>query len=206
MRNDHPAIVVDGMPYHGLVIITMFRKESSMLRKLLIRTEIPEDIPEIRRLNDLAFHGPVEGSIVDALRERCPDVLSLVAVEGGRIVGHLFFSPVTINGMTGNEAMGLGPMAVLPKFQRKGIGKALINEGIRKLEQSGCAVVVVLGHTEYYPQFGFVPASHYGLKSQWEGIPADVFMVRFLKKEKIGLVSGIVRYQPEFDTAAWQIG
>ncbi len=173
-----------------------------MLGKILIRKEIPTDIPDIRRLNDLAFHGPVEGSIVDALRERCPDVLSLVAVQGGRIVGHLFFSPVEINGITGTEAMGLGPMAVLPKFQRKGIGKALINEGIRMLEQSGCAVVVVLGHTEYYPQFGFVPASQYGLKSQWEGIPADVFMVRFLKKEKIGLVSGIVRYQREFGTAA----
>ncbi len=173
-----------------------------MLRKMLIRAEIPADIPDIRRLNDLAFHGPVERSIVDALRERCPDVLSLVAVEGNRIVGHLFFSPVEINGMTGTEAMGLGPMAVLPKFQRKGIGKALINEGIRKLQQSGCAVVVVLGHTEYYPQFGFVPASQYGLKSQWDGIPADVFMVRFLNKEKIGLVSGIVRYQREFDAAA----
>ncbi len=172
-----------------------------MLGKILIRKEIPTDIPDIRRLNDLAFHGPVEGSIVDALRERCPDVLSLVAVQGGRIVGHLFFSPVEINGITGTEAMGLGPMAVLPKFQRKGIGKALINEGIRMLEQSGCAVVVVLGHTEYYPQFGFVPASQYGLKSQWEGIPADVFMVRFLKKEKIGLVSGIVRYQREFGPA-----
>ncbi len=177
-----------------------------MLGKVIIRKEIPADIPEIRRLNDLAFHRPVEGSIVDALRERCQDVLSLVAVEGSMIVGHLFFSPVDVKGMTGTEAMALGPMDVLPKFQRKGIGKALINEGIRRLEQSGCAVVVVLGHTEYYPRFGFVPASQYGLKSQWEGIPADVFMVRFLKKEKIGLATGIVRYQREFDTTTKQVG
>jgi putative acetyltransferase len=111
------------------------------------------------------------------------------------------FSPVAINGMKGIEAMGLGPIAVLPEYQRKGIGNALIEKGIRELEKAGCAVVVVLGHAEYYPKFGLAPASRYGLKCQWEGIPDDVFMVRFLDRERIDKTNGIVRYRNEFDTA-----
>jgi putative acetyltransferase len=166
-----------------------------------IRKETPADIPSIRRLNDLVFAGPVEGTIVDAVRESCPGALSLVAVEGDRIVGHLFFSPVEIDGMSGNEAMGLGPLAVLPDLQRQGIGAALVAAGLRELEKSGCAVVVVLGHAGYYPRFGFVPASRHRLHSQWPDIPDDVFMVRFLKNEKAGLVSGAVRYRKEFDAA-----
>jgi putative acetyltransferase len=145
------------------------------------------------------FAGPVEGTVVDALRESCPDALSLVAVEGDRILGHIFFSPVEIGGLSGVEAMGLGPMAVLPDFQRKGIGAALVAAGLRELEKSGCAVVVVLGHAGYYPRFGFVPASRFRLKSQWPGIPDDVFMARFLRNEKAGLVNGTVRYRKEFD-------
>jgi len=168
---------------------------------MMIRKETNTDIQDIRRLNDLVFAGPAEGTIVDAMRDRCPDALSLVAVEGTQIIGHIFFSPVAINGMNGIEAMGLGPMAVLPEYQRKGIGKALITKGIQKLEKAGCAVVVVLGHAGYYPKFGFAPASRYGLKSQWEGIPDDVFMVRFLNREKIGMIGGIVRYRKEFEAA-----
>jgi putative acetyltransferase len=166
-----------------------------------IRKETPADFPSIRRLNDLVFAGPVEGTIVGAVRENCPGALSLVAVAGDRIVGHLFFSPVEIDGMSGNEAMGLGPLAVLPDFQRQGIGAALVAAGLRELEKSGCAVVVVLGHAGYYPRFGFVPASRYRLHSQWPGIPDDVFMVRFLKNEKAGPLSGTVRYRKEFDAA-----
>ena len=165
------------------------------------RKETPADVPSIRRLNDLVFAGPVEGTIVDALRESCPDALSLVAVEGDRIVGHIFFSPVAINGLSGVEAMGLGPMAVLPDFQRKGSGAALVAAGLRELEKSGCAVVVVLGHAGYYPRFGFVPASRFRLHCQWPGVPDEVFMVRFLKNEKAGLVNGTVRYRKEFDAA-----
>jgi len=166
-----------------------------------IRKETPADIPSVRRLNDVVFAFTVEGTIVDALRENCPGVLSLVAMDGVRIVGHIFFSPVEIDGMSSNEAMGLGPMAVLPDCQRKGIGAALVAAGLRELEKSGCAVVVVLGHAGYYPRFGFVPASRYRLQSQWPGIHDDVFMVKFFKNEQAGLVSGTVRYRKEFDAA-----
>ncbi len=166
-----------------------------------IRKESPADLPEIRRLNDLVFAGSAEGSIVDAVRTSCPSALSLVAVERERIIGHVFFSPVTIEGMTGNKAMGLGPMCVHPDFQRNGIGTALVTEGIYELETLGCAVVVVLGHPEYYPRLGFVPANRHGLKCQWEGVPDDVFMVRFLEADMAGAVRGVVRYQKEFETA-----
>jgi len=168
---------------------------------MIIRKEATKDIQEIRRLNDLVFAGPLEGTIVDAIRGRCTDPLSLVAVDGDQIIGHIFFSPVAINGMKGIEAMGLGPMAVLPEYQRKGIGKALITKGIRELEKAGCVVVVVLGHADYYPRVGFAPASRYGLKCQWEEILDDVFMVRFLNRDRIGKTSGIVRYRKEFDAA-----
>ena len=103
--------------------------------------------------------------------------------------------------MKGIEAMALGPMAVLSEYQRKGIGKALITKGIQELEKAGCAVVIVLGHAEYYPKFGFTPAGRYGFKCQWEGVPDDVFMVRFLNAGKFGKISGIVRYRKEFDAA-----
>lgn len=170
-------------------------------KEMMIRNETKTDIQEIRRLNNLVFTGSVEGTIVDAIRDRCPDALSLVAVEGAQIIGHIFFSPVAINGMKVIEAMGLGPMAVLPEYQRKGIGKALITKGIQELGKAWCTVVVVLGHAEYYPKFGFAPASRYGLKSQWEEIPDDVFMVIILNIEKIGMIGGIVRYRTEFEAA-----
>jgi putative acetyltransferase len=127
--------------------------------------------------------------------------LSLVAVEGDRIIGHIFFSPVDISGMQGGEAMALGPMAVLPEYQRIGVGKALVTRGIQELEKVGCAVVVVLGHADYYPNFGFAPASRYDLKCPWEGVPDEVFMVRFLNSAKIASTRGIVRYRHEFDAA-----
>lgn len=164
----------------------------------MIRKETAKDIQDIRSLNDLVFSGLVEGSIVDALRKRSPEALSLVATVDDKIVGHLFFSPVEIDTLHGIQAMGLGPMAVLPGFQRRGIGTALVTEGLKQLQESGCVVVVVLGHAEYYPRFGFSPASEHGLKCQWDGVPDDAFMVRFLQKDYEGVVRGTVRYMEEF--------
>ena len=97
--------------------------------------------------------------------------------------------------------MGLGPMAVLPEYQKQGIGTTLITEGISQLQQLGCAIVVVLGHAEYYPKFGFSPASGHGLKCQWDGVPDSAFMVRFLRKDFDGVVRGVVKYMKEFNEA-----
>lgn len=168
-----------------------------------IRLEKEEDYKDIKALNDLAFQGLIEGNIVDKIRSSCAGIISLVAVEEGKIIGHILFSPITV--LSGNneiEGMALGPMAVLPDFQNKGVGSTLVNEGLKILKSDKCPFVIVLGHKDYYPRFGFEVASKYDLRPEWEGIPDEVFMVLFLNKNMAGKVSGIVNYRPEFNEAA----
>ncbi|MBU2623130.1 MAG: N-acetyltransferase, partial [Proteobacteria bacterium] len=115
-----------------------------------------------------AFEQPVEADIVDKLRQACPDFISLVAEDGKIIVGHILFTPVVIEESERKlQGMGLAPMAVMPERQRQGIGTKLIKRGLELLKEQGCPFVVVLGHPEYYPRFGFEPASRHNLKSQW---------------------------------------
>ncbi len=167
-----------------------------------IRFEQPKDIDEVRLLNDMAFDQPVEGRIVDKLRKSCKGILSLVAISNNKVTGHILFSPVTIETQSGViEGMGLAPMAVSPELQSKGIGSKLVKEGLRIINNRKCPFVIVLGHEKYYPRFGFQRASKYGLKSQWEGIPDEAFMVIILNDSVMKRVSGIVRYRDEFDEA-----
>jgi putative acetyltransferase len=163
-----------------------------------IRLESAEDIPAVRRVNELAFGSPDEASLVDALRAVSDPQISLVAVEDGQIVGHIFFSPVSIESEDSNaSALGLAPMAVLPQYQRQGVGSQLVREGLKECQRIGCHVVVVLGHPEYYPRFGFVPASQKGLRSEYP-VPDEVFMVVELKPGALGNQRGLVKYRPEF--------
>jgi len=97
--------------------------------------------------------------------------------------------------------MGLAPMAIAPERQRQGIGSRLIEAGLKVLRQQACPFVIVLGHPEYYPRFGFVPASGHGLACQWEGVPDEAFMVLILDKAFMAGVSGVARYRDEFDEA-----
>jgi putative acetyltransferase len=90
--------------------------------------------------------------------------------------------------------MGLAPMAVLPKYQRRVIGSQLVNTGLESLGERGCPFVIVLGHPSFYPRFGFVPASRYGLSCQWDGVPEAAFMVRVFDEAAISGVTGVVRY------------
>ena len=167
-----------------------------------IRFERPDDVDEIRSLNDKAFGQPMEGRIVDKLRKSCKGRLSLVTISNIKVIGHILFSPVTIETQSGIiEGMGLGPMAVLPKLQNQGIGTKLVKEGLRIINNTTCPFAIVLGHEKYYPRFGFQRASKYGLKSQWEGIPDEAFMVMILNDSVMKGVSGIVRYRDEFDEA-----
>ena len=167
-----------------------------------IREERDEDRQAIGRINEQAFGRPAEANIVDALRANCPGLLSLVALAGGRVVGHILFSPVTIEGTFGIlKGMGLAPMAVLPEFQRKGVGSELVQTGIEILNKSKCPFIIVLGHPEYYPRFGFERASLYGIKSQWEGVPDPAFMILWLYRTMIDHVSGVARYRDEFNEA-----
>ena len=167
-----------------------------------VRKEKQEDYGAVRIVNDRAFGTPEEGRIIDMLRKVCQETFSLVAVSDEKIVGHIFFSPVTIDHEdTQVIGMGLAPMAVLPEFQKQGIGSLLVKEGIRRIQGTDCPFIIVLGHEHYYPRFGFEQASIQGLKAQWEGVPDEAFMVMILNESVMAGVSGVARYRSEFDEA-----
>jgi putative acetyltransferase len=162
-----------------------------------IREEHPGDVTAIRDLNKRAFGQDQEANIVDALRSNGAVLLSLVATLNGRLVGHIMYSPLSV----GSEVTGaaLGPMAVLPEYQRQGIGSKLVEAGNRKLKDAGCPFVIVLGHANYYPRFGFRPASAHGIKCEWE-VPDNVFMLLVLDQMKMPGVSGLAKYRHEFSS------
>jgi putative acetyltransferase len=167
-----------------------------------IRPEHPDDIASVRALNETVFDRPTEAAIVDSIRATCPDAVSLVAVDDSQIVGHIFFSPVFVSGEGGTiQGMRLAPMAVLPERQRQGIGSKLVQAGIDAMHERNCPLIIVLGHPEYYPQFGFVPASQHGLSCQWDGVPDEAFMALILDEAIMTNVSGTIRYRDEFDQA-----
>ncbi len=167
-----------------------------------VRREQTSDIEAIRDINNLAFGQPDEGLIIDRLRKSGGELLSLVAVIENKTVGHIFFSPVTLEGASKTvQGMGLAPMSVLPEFQRQGIGSKLVTEGIETIKRSGCPFIIVLGHEKYYPRFGFERASKYGFTCQWEGVPDDAFMALILNYNEIKDVSGVVKYRDEFNDA-----
>lgn len=151
-----------------------------------IRPETPADCQAIRQLTIDAFATSEwghqgEAELVDTLRQSCSDRLSLVASEGETVVGHLLLTPAAIETPeTKTVGMGLAPMAVAPRRQRTGIGSALIDAGLAQLKQAGCPFVVVLGHPDYYPRFGFVPAADYGVTHGFAGIPQHFLFLKLL--------------------------
>lgn len=167
---------------------------------ITIRKEEPQDRDAVHHLNLAAFDNGPEAALVDKLRTSCKNYLAFVAVEDGAVVGQILFTPATVD-RSNEVGMGLAPMAVLPSHQRKGIGSQLVRSGLEHLRQSGCPFVIVLGHPEYYPRFGFEIASKYRLHCQWEGVPDEAFMVAVTDVNSLPKAGGVARYRGEFDDA-----
>ena len=165
---------------------------------ITIREEQPQDIKIIRDLNKRAFGQMQEADLVDKLRQNCDDLLSLVGLMQDEVVGHILFTPVMVESEDNIViGMALAPMAVLPEYQRQGIGSELVRAGIEKLKKRQCPFIIVLGHAEYYPRFGFEPASRYGVRSEWE-VPDEAFMILVIGEFEMQGGVALARYRPEF--------
>lgn len=164
-----------------------------------IRAEASSDQDAVRRLHVVAFPTSAEAMLVDDLRLKARPLVSLVAEKDGEVVGHILFTPVSLSGHTDKALMGLAPMAVSPEFQRQGIGSALVEAGLAQCNDLGIAAIVVLGHPQYYPRFGFVPAVGHGIDSDYDA-PEEAFMVLELQPGALADCSGRIHYHPAFAT------
>jgi putative acetyltransferase len=162
--------------------------------RMIIRPETASDRDAIRRVNELAFERSEEADIVDALRgsDAWLPELSLVADDEAGIVGHLLFSVVALD--SGPELLSLGPMAVMPDRQRAGIGTMLVRRGVELAARTNYPLVVVLGHPEYYPRFGFEPARPRGIETPYDA-PGEAWMALRLPAYD-PQIRGAVRYPP----------
>ncbi|MGD0804262.1 MAG: N-acetyltransferase [Candidatus Bathyarchaeia archaeon] len=162
-----------------------------------IRPENPDDIEAIRQVHLSAFPRPNEAKLVDLLRQAGKASVSLVALEEGRVIGHVLFSPIDLVPNSMNlHGLGMGPVGVLPKFQRQGIGSRLIIEGLEICRRKGFDFIVELGEPKYYSRFGFLRASDYNLKNEYDA--DDAFRVIEMHIGILQKISGLVKYQPEF--------
>ncbi len=159
-----------------------------------IRKEEAKDIEQVRGIVCAAFPTDAESKLVDALRTNGKAIISLVAVRGEKVLGHILFSPVSTTPPSAAKGMGLAPVAVHPDAQSQGIGSRLIREGLRLCRELGYEYCVVLGSPEYYQRFGFRKASQFGLQNEY-GVD-DEFMVIWFSEP--GLARGLVKYAPEF--------
>ncbi len=165
-----------------------------------IRLETHWDHDPVRRLLTAAFGRSAEAKLVDQLRESESFVpnLCLVAEQSSVIVGHILFSHVTLESDPPAQVLALAPVAVYPAFQRRGIGSALIHEGLSRADARGEPLVVVIGHPDYYPRFGFAKASSMGIEPPWPVVPEEAFMAKPLSSYREQM-RGIVRYPAAFD-------
>jgi putative acetyltransferase len=175
---------------------------------ICVRPEHSADIAEIRAIAEAAFSASAfghngEADLIERLRSGCLEILSLAADYEGRLVGHVLFSPVSLH-LAGDcdspicTGMGLGPLAVLPARQRRGIGSRLVEEGLDLLRQRGCPFACVLGDPAFYGRFGFQPAASLGILCEFGGAEDGAFQIIYMTDEAPGLSSRLAKYRPEF--------
>ena len=167
---------------------------------VIIRSEEAGDKTGIRRVNDLAFGQPVEGKLIDNLREKAGFLkeLSIVAELDGEVVGHILFFPIHISdGEVFHLSLSLAPLAVIPDQQKKGIGLQLTEEGLKVARELDFSSVLVIGHPEYYPKAGFSKASGFGLQCPFPA-PDEAFMAIELIEGAFNGVSGMALYPEEY--------
>jgi putative acetyltransferase len=167
---------------------------------VIIRPEKPEDPSAIFRVNKVAFGRESEAALVDKLRSRGALVISLVAVQDNEVIGHIAFVPINIDGSPTREGITLAPLAVLPTYQRKGVGIGLIKAGLTECRRLGYKFVVLVGHPDYYPQFGFIQAKSRGLICEYAA-PDAAWMVLELHEGALSGKGGKVTFPPEFAEA-----
>jgi putative acetyltransferase len=168
---------------------------------VIVRPEQPSDIAAIHEVEAFAFVRPNEADLVDALRTKGKATLSLVAEDDeGRIVGHILFSPMIVDPPAIN-AIGLGPVAVHPQVQNRGIGGQLITAGIAEVRRLGWDAIFLLGYADYYPRFGFQLAAGMQVTAE-PGVNMAHFFYMEMWEGAVGSVPLTVKYAPEF----WQYG
>jgi putative acetyltransferase len=165
----------------------------------LIREERPEDAEAVHAVLVAAFGREAEARLVERLRASGKIVCALVAEEKGLALGHMVFSQIAVERGDGEiPVLALAPLAVVPAFQRLGVGSALVSAGLERCRMERHAGVLVLGDPVYYGRFGFVAGSRFGLKCPFPA-PHEGFMAIEFEPGAFAQVSGVVRYGHEFD-------
>ncbi|WP_238403204.1 GNAT family N-acetyltransferase [Paenibacillus mesophilus] len=169
---------------------------------LVIRVETESDYNQVFRLNVEAFgNREDEARLVERIRssETFIPELSVVAVQDGAIVGHILLSEAEVaDGNVRRKVIALAPIAVKPSMQKRGIGGALIREGLRRSQKLGYPLVLLIGHPSYYPKFGFRPARSFGLELKQFEVQDEVFMAAELEPGALGRIKGDLRYPSAF--------
>jgi putative acetyltransferase len=163
---------------------------------ITVRAERVEDAAAIRAINLAAFGGPMEADLVETLRADGAILLSLVAEIAGKAAGHILFSRMWIDEDHGStSAVALAPVAVLPEFQKRGVGTALVKRGIELLRATGERITFVVGQPDYYQRFGFSSTNTASIQAPF---PPANFMALELVPGALAGVDGAARYHAAF--------